>query len=85
MTEKERRARDAVLAAILDDEDRLVLATGRYIGESFDDARLDTLFLALPNPWKGTLLQYTGHLHHSIPGRRTSGSSTMLLARCRCS
>jgi superfamily II DNA or RNA helicase len=40
-----------------------VLATGRYIGEGFDDARLDTLFLALPVSWKGTLTQYAGRLH----------------------
>jgi superfamily II DNA or RNA helicase len=67
MTEKERRASGAALAAIPDDEERLVLATGRYIGEGFDDARLDTLFLALPISWKGTLVQYTGRLHRPHP------------------
>lgn len=45
------------------DEDRLILATGRYIGEGFDDARLDTLFLTMPIAWKGTLAQYVGRLH----------------------
>ena len=50
-------------------EERLVLATGRYIGEGFDDARLDTLFLALPVSWKGTLVQYTGRLHRLHPGK----------------
>ena len=57
------------LAAIPADEERLVLATGRYIGEGFDDARLDTLFLALPVSWKGTLVQYTGRLHRLHPGK----------------
>jgi superfamily II DNA or RNA helicase len=68
-TEKERRASGAALAAISDTEERLVLATGRYIGEGFDDARLDTLFLALPISWKGTLVQYTGRLHRPHPGK----------------
>ena len=45
------------------DEERLILATGRYIGEGFDDARLDTLFLTMPIAWKGTLAQYVGRLH----------------------
>ena len=55
------------LATIPDDEERLVLATGRYIGEGFDDTRLDTLFLALPVSWKGTLIQYAGRLHRLHP------------------
>jgi superfamily II DNA or RNA helicase len=67
MTRKERRARGAQLSSIPDEEERLVLATGRYIGEGFDDARLDTLFLALPVSWKGTLVQYTGRLHRLHP------------------
>jgi superfamily II DNA or RNA helicase len=55
----------AKLASIADDEERLILATGRYIGEGFDDARLDTLFLALPFSWKGNLIQYAGRLHRT--------------------
>ena len=38
-------------------EERVLLATGRYIGEGFDDACLDTLFLTMPVSWKGTLVQ----------------------------
>jgi len=48
---------------------RVIVATGRYIGEGFDDARLDTLFLALPMSWKGTLVQYAGRLHRLHPGK----------------
>lgn len=42
---------------------RVVLATGRFIGEGFDDPRLDALFLAMPISWRGTLQQYAGRLH----------------------
>src|SRR5262249_41289931 len=44
-------------------EPRVVIATGRFIGEGFDDPRLDTLFLASPISWRGTLQQYAGRLH----------------------
>jgi superfamily II DNA or RNA helicase len=63
MGAKQRREIIDQLADIPDDEERLVIATGRFLGEGFDDARLDTLFLALPVSWKGTLVQYAGRLH----------------------
>jgi very-short-patch-repair endonuclease len=53
----------ARLSAIPDHEPRVLLATGRYIGEGFDDPRLDTLFLTLPVSWHGTVAQYVGRLH----------------------
>ncbi len=62
-----RRALATQLAAIPADAERLLLATGRYIGEGFDDGRLDTLFLALPVSWKGTLVRYAGRLHRLHP------------------
>ena len=70
MTDKERRTRGDQLEAVPGEEERLVLATGRYVGEGFDDARLDTLLLALPISWKGTLVQYTGRLHRPHPRKR---------------
>ena len=60
---KEARAVLRRLAAIPASENRVLLATGRYIGEGFDDARLDTLFLTLPVSWRGTIAQYVGRLH----------------------
>jgi superfamily II DNA or RNA helicase len=69
MKAKDRRAAIDQLVRIPDSEERLVLATGRFIGEGFDDARLDTLFLAMPVSWKGTLVQYAGRLHRKHHGK----------------
>jgi len=63
MGAKQRRAVSERLASIPEGAPRVIIATGRYIGEGFDDARLDTLFLAMPVSWRGTLQQYAGRLH----------------------
>ena len=66
---KERAHATARLAAIPLAEPRVLLATGRYIGEGFDDARLDTLFLTMPISWQGTIAQYVGRLHRLFDGK----------------
>ena len=70
MRKKELDAISGRLAAIPAEEARVILATGRYVGEGFDDARLDTLFLALPVSWHGTIAQYVGRLHRLYDGKR---------------
>jgi len=70
MRKRELDATQARLAAIPTDEARLLLATGRYVGEGFDDARLDTLFLTLPVSWQGTITQYVGRLHRLFHNKR---------------
>jgi superfamily II DNA or RNA helicase len=63
MGKKQRRLIQEQMANVTDGEPRVILSTGRYLGEGFDDARLDTLFLTHPISWKGTLAQYAGRLH----------------------
>ncbi|WP_281426061.1 DEAD/DEAH box helicase [Crassaminicella profunda] len=54
---------------ISEEEERIIIATGKYVGEGFDDARLDTLFLTMPISWKGTLQQYAGRLHRQYDSK----------------
>jgi superfamily II DNA or RNA helicase len=70
MGTRERRSIAEQLAATQEDGPRVILATGSYIGEGFDDARLDTLFLTMPISWRGTLQQYVGRLHRVHHGEK---------------
>jgi superfamily II DNA or RNA helicase/very-short-patch-repair endonuclease len=70
MGKKQRQAVADRLASIPGDHERVIVATGKYIGEGFDDPRLDTLFLTLPVSWRGTIAQYAGRLHRLYDGKR---------------
>ncbi|MFN0055994.1 MAG: TOTE conflict system archaeo-eukaryotic primase domain-containing protein [Planctomycetales bacterium] len=70
MRKKEVAAAAARLVEIPEGESRVLIATGRYVGEGFDDARLDTLFLTLPVSWHGTVAQYVGRLHRRHQAKR---------------
>ncbi len=70
LSKKELKAATDSLASIPECEPRLIIATGRYVGEGFDDSRLDTLFLTMPVSWKGTIAQYAGRLHRLHDGKK---------------
>ena len=70
MSKKQRKVLSEMMPALGDDQERVILATGRYLGEGFDDARLDTLFLTLPVSWKGVLAQYAGRLHRLYDSKK---------------
>src|SRR3989442_207032 len=70
MGKKQRPAVIESREAIQRNEGRIIVATGKYVGEGFDDPRLDTLFLTLPISWRGTVAQYAGRLHRLYDGTR---------------
>ena len=69
MGRKSLREAIAQLAAVPESESRLIIATGKFVGEGFDDSRLDTLFLTMPVSWRGIIAQYAGRLHRLHDGK----------------
>lgn len=69
LSARQRSATLAALEALPPDAPRIVVATGRLVGEGFDHPPLNTLLLAMPVSWKGTLQQYAGRLHRQQSGK----------------
>ena len=67
---KEKREKMEQLQSIPSSEPLVIIATGKYVGEGFDYARLDTLFLVSPVAWKGIVAQYAGRLHREFEGKQ---------------
>jgi superfamily II DNA or RNA helicase len=62
---KQRIARMHELDSLPADAPRVLVATGKLVGEGFDHPALDTLVLAMPISWRGILQQYAGRLHRA--------------------
>ena len=67
---KEKRQKMEYLQSIPSSKPLVIVATGKYVGEGFDYARLDTLFLVSPVAWKGIVAQYAGRLHREFEGKQ---------------
>ena len=67
---KEKRLKMDYLQSVPSTEPLVIVATGKYVGEGFDYARLDTLFLVSPIAWKGIVAQYAGRLHRGFEGKQ---------------
>lgn len=67
---REKRQKMECLQSIPSTEPLVIVATGKYVGEGFDYARLDTLFLVSPVAWKGIVVQYAGRLHREFEGKQ---------------
>lgn len=69
MRNKQRKSALNIIKSFSKEEHFIILATGKYIGEGFDESRLDTLFLTMPISWKGVLQQYAGRLQRMYEGK----------------
>ena len=51
-------------------ENKIIVATGSYIGEGFDDSKLDVLFLTMPISGQTRVTQYAGRLHRKDDNKK---------------
>ena len=67
---KNKKLKLEQIKAVPKSENLVIVATGKYVGEGFDEPRLDTLFLAMPIAWKGTLAHYAVRLNRNYDGKQ---------------
>ena len=63
MSKKQREELIIGLDSLPPDAPRVLLSTGKLVDDGVVHPPLDTLVLAMPISWKGTLQQYAGRLH----------------------
>src|SRR6202035_3652895 len=66
-----KKARQAVLDQLAQPELKgtVLLATASFLGEGFDCPALDTVFLAFPIQFRGSIVQYVGRILRPAPGK----------------
>ena len=67
---KEIRAMTEQRRNVSDNESVILISTGSKAGEGFNYPRLDTLMLAAPVSWEGSIEQYAGRLNRDYPGKK---------------
>ena len=70
--EIDTKERKAILNSLpcFEREHRIIVATESLLGEGFDLSYLDTLLIATPISWDGSITQQAGRLHRSHEGKR---------------
>lgn len=70
--EIDAKERKAILNSLpcFEHEHRIIVATESLLGEGFDLSYLDTLLIATPISWDGSITQQAGRLHRSHEGKR---------------
>lgn len=70
--EIDAKERKAILKSLhsFEHEHRIIVATESLLGEGFDLSYLDTLLIATPISWDGSITQQAGRLHRSHEGKQ---------------